>query len=127
MKKKTQRKLKEKEVEMAVVASRAKEHEVKELRSNMEDLMQSSVRLCVVAPTVNVTFGGQIHAHKAPMPKERIRQTLEKEVLPTFTRCFTQPHEAKAPDGGSMDEWLKGVTNSMQASIEMHLSKVFQQ
>ena len=117
---------KEKEVEMAVVASRAKEHEVKELRSNMEDLMQSSVRLCVVAPTVNVTFGGQIHAHKAPMPKERIRQTLEKEVLPTFTRCFTQPHEAKAPDGGSMDEWLKGVTNSMQASIEMHLSKVFQ-
>jgi hypothetical protein len=26
-----------------------------------------------------------------------------------------------------MDEWLKGVTNSMQASIEMHLSKVFQQ
>lgn len=118
---------KEKEVEMAVVASRAKEHEVKELRSNMEDLMQSSVRLCVVAPTVNVTFGGQIHAHKAPMPKERIRQTLEKEVLPTFTRCFTQPHEAKAPDGGSMDEWLKGVTNSMQASIEMHLSKVFQQ
>lgn len=146
--------------------------------------MQSSVRLCVVAPTVNVSFGGQTVSHKArhishypdpgpdpslrpqaaaltlavshkarhpqhhtlnptlalaltlhltlaltlaqaPVPRDKIRTALELQVLPGFTRAFTQEHENMAPDGGSMDDWLKETTVSMQRSIEKHLSQVF--
>ena len=92
----------------------------------LEESLQSSVRLCVVAPTVNVSFGGQTQAYKAPMPKAKIQQTLEVEILPRFAQCFTQLQEATAPGGQVMDDWLKDVTMEMQGSIEKHLSKVFQ-
>ena len=96
-----------------------------QLQEQLQELLQSSVRLCVVAPTVNVSFGGQTLSHKAPLPREKIRAALELQVLPSFTRAFTQEHENMAPDGGSMDDWLKETTVSMQGSIEKHLSKVF--
>ena len=92
------------------------------------EALQSSVRLCVVAPTVNVSFGGQTLSYKAPLPKDKIRQTLELNVLPNFTRSFVQEGESASPEEGvSMDDWLKGVTVSMQGSIEKHLQKVFRE
>ena len=85
------------------------------------------MRLCVVAPTVNVTFGDQVLSYKAPLPKERIRNSLELQVLPNFAKSFIQEREGVAPDGGSMDEWLKEMTVTMQGSIEKHLSRVFRE
>ena len=106
----------------------AAERVATDLRTQLEDAMASSVRLCVVAPTVNVTFGGSTANYKATLPKEQIRTTLEHDVLPSFTRSFVQAHERAAPPGGraaTMDEWLKDVTMSMQGSIEKHLARVF--
>ena len=100
------------------------DEKVCELQAQLEEALQSSVRLCVVAPTVNVTFGGQSLSSKAPLPKDKIRTALETQVLPNFTRCFIQPDESLGPEGGSMDDWLKNVTSSMQGSIEKHLTKV---
>eukprot|EP00325_Prymnesiales_sp_UTEX-LB-985_P002440 CAMPEP_0174694818 /NCGR_PEP_ID=MMETSP1094-20130205/1325_1 /TAXON_ID=156173 /ORGANISM="Chrysochromulina brevifilum, Strain UTEX LB 985" /LENGTH=951 /DNA_ID=CAMNT_0015891157 /DNA_START=18 /DNA_END=2873 /DNA_ORIENTATION=- len=100
---------------------------VAELQTQLAEALQSSVRLCVVAPTVNVTFGGQSLSSKAPLPKDKIRDTLESQVLPNFTRCFTQANEGVGPDGSTMDEWLCQVTASMQGSIERHLTKVFKE
>ena len=92
------------------------------------DALQSSVRLCVVAPTVNVSFGGQTLTYKAPLPKDKIKQTLETQVLPGFTKSFVQEGETASPEAGvSMDDWLKGVTVNMQGSIEKHLQKVFRE
>eukprot|EP00966_Prymnesium_polylepis_P091601 2120492-Prymnesium_polylepis.1 len=62
---------------------------------------------------------------QAPMPKAKIQETLEVEILPRFAQCFTQLQEATAPGGAAMDDWLKEVTMEMQGSIEKHLSKVF--
>lgn len=103
------------------------DEKVCELQAQLEEALQSSVRLCVVAPTVNVTFGGQSLSSKAPLPKDKIRTALETQVLPNFTRCFIQPDESLGPEGGSMDDWLKNVTSSMQGSIEKHLTKVFRE
>jgi len=84
------------------------------------------VRLCVVAPTVNVSFGAQMAACKAPLPQCKIRSVLEDQILPRFTSCFMQLDEGVAPDGQTMDVWLQNVTAEMQGSIEKHLSTVFQ-
>ena len=97
----------------------------KALKEQIDDAAQSSVRLCVVAPTVNVTFGDQVLSYKAPLPRERIKSTLELQVLPNFAKGFIQQKEGVAPDGSPMDDWLREMTVTMQGSIEKHLAKVF--
>ena len=79
------------------------------LREQFDEAAQSSVRLCVVAPTVNVSFGEANLSYRAPLPKEKIRSTLELQVLPNFAKSFIQEREGAAPDGGSMDDWLKEI------------------
>ena len=110
----------------AAAAREARQSERAEaLQQRWEEALQSSVRLCVVAPTVNVSLGGAPTSFKAPLPKEKIRETLEGQVLPNFTRAFLQAEEGVAPDGGAMDDYLKGVTVHMQGAIEKHLMAVF--
>ena len=60
----------------------------------MEKTLQSMVRLCVVAPTVNVHFNQQQTSCKAPMPSNRIKSIIQNEVLPNFTSLFLQMEEA---------------------------------
>ena len=111
--------------QQAIETSKRAKSQAKEMREQLDDAAQSSVRLCVVAPTVNVTFGEQVLSYKAPLPKEKIRSTLELKVLPDFAKSFIQEREGVAPDGTSMDDWLKEMTGTMQGSIEKHLLKVF--
>jgi hypothetical protein len=97
-------------------------------RERLEEQLQSSVRLCVVAPTVNVSFGGQTLGYRAPLPKEQIKSTLELQVLPNFVRSFVQESEESSPtDGVPMEDWLKEITVTMQGSIERHLTRVFRE
>ena len=49
------------------------------------------------------------------------------QVLPNFAKSFIQERESTAPDGTSMDDWLKDMTVTMQGSIEKHLARVFRE
>ena len=101
----------------------------------MEMTLQSMVRLCVVAPTVNVHLnvpgGGSAAADdateecKAPLPRERIKRIIERNILPLFTRIFIQDQEGLAPNGEQLDTWLEQMLTEMQGSIESHLADVF--
>jgi hypothetical protein len=46
----------------------------------LESALNSVVRLCVVAPTVNVHMGDQTLPYKAPLPQEKIRDFVELQV-----------------------------------------------
>jgi hypothetical protein len=89
--------------------------------------MQSLVRLCVVAPTVNVHLGDQTMGCKAPLPQDTIRMLVEHQILPNFTSIFLQAEEGAGPGGTMLDQWLEGLLTEMQGSIEKHLKHVFQQ
>ena len=65
------------------------------LQQKLEEAAQSSVRLCVVAPTVNVSFGEGSLSYKAPLPKDKIQRTLEGQVLPHFATSFVQDGEGE--------------------------------
>ena len=93
----------------------------------LESSLQSMVRLCVVAPTVNVHFNSQEHACKAPMPSSRIRGIIENDVLPNFSSLFLQLEEGKAQDGTKLDLWLEDMLAEMQRSIQSHLADVFKE
>ncbi|KDO35715.1 hypothetical protein SPRG_18863 [Saprolegnia parasitica CBS 223.65] len=88
--------------------------------------MQSLVRLCVVAPTVNVHLSGQILPCKSVLPTDAIRSIVQKDILPVFSSIFLQHDEGTSPDGSSLDAWLQSLLKEMQTSIEKHLKSVFQ-
>lgn len=119
-------KLREKIEEFGVLEARSA-RERRNHTSNMEQALNSIVRLCVVAPTVNVQMSeDKSMAFKAPLPKEKIRHFVQDQVLPKFAKIFAQPKDGCAPDGkNSLDAWLQKVLVEMQHTIEKHLSKVF--
>jgi hypothetical protein len=92
------------------------------------------VRLCVVAPTVNVQVGGggggggaggDTLSCKAALPSGRLRALIAEQVLPKFSALFLQQADATAPDGSPIDAWLRVLAADMQASIETHLEAQF--
>jgi len=91
----------------------------------LEKTMQSMVRLCVVAPTVNVSFGSEALTCKAGLPGERIHEIIETQILPGFIQLFLQPKEGLGPDGGQLSKWVERLMGDMQGSIEKHLAGVF--
>ena len=99
--------------------------ERKSHKQNMEQALNSIVRLCVVAPTVNVQMADQTMAFKAPLPKEKIRAFVQDQVLPKFATIFQQSGDGRAPDGKNLDVWLQNLLVDMQGTIEKHLAKVF--
>jgi len=92
---------------------------------NIEQALNSIVRLCVVAPTVNVQMVDQMMSYKAPLPKEKIRHFVQDQVLPKFATIFQQTADGTSPDGKNLDTWLQSLLVDMQGTIEKHLSKVF--
>merc|ERR1719502_845920 len=91
----------------------------------LEKTMQSMVRLCVVAPTVNVSFGSEALTCKAGLPGERIHEIIEQQILPGFIQLFLQPKEGLGPDGGQLSKWVERLMGDMQSSIEKLLAGVF--
>jgi len=91
----------------------------------LEKTMQSMVRLCVVAPTVNVSFGTEQLTCKAGLPGDRIHTIIEKQILPGFIQLFLQPKEGIGPEGSELSQWVEKLMADMQGSIERHLSGVF--
>lgn len=91
----------------------------------LEKTMQSMVRLCVVAPTVNVSFGNEQLTCKAGLPGDRIHDIIEKQILPGFIQLFLQPKEGIGPEGSELSQWVEKLMADMQGSIERHLSGVF--
>ena len=94
-------------------------------KANIEQALNSIVRLCVVAPTVNVQMVDQTMSYKAPLPKEKIRHFVQDQVLPKFATIFQQTSDGTSPDGRNLDSWLQNLLVDMQGTIEKHLSKVF--
>ncbi|KAF0701547.1 Aste57867_8007 [Aphanomyces stellatus] len=66
---------------------------------SLEKAMQSLVRLCVVAPTVNVHLSGQVLPCKSVLPKDAIRTIVQKDILPVFSSIFLQDEEGTSPTG----------------------------
>lgn len=91
----------------------------------LEKTMQSMVRLCVVAPTVNVSFGSEALTCKAGLPGDRIHDIIESQILPGFIQLFLQPKEGIGPDGSQLSKWVERLMGDMQGSIEKHLAGVF--
>ncbi|KAF4037651.1 hypothetical protein GN244_ATG10388 [Phytophthora infestans] len=107
----------------------------------MERLFESSLRLCVVAPTVNV----QLNTNGASMGKkdkdsseltsiickstpqeDSIKRLIENDVLPQFTSVFLQKDDDGSPQVDvPMTRWLQELLHDMQARIATQLESIY--
>jgi hypothetical protein len=105
----------------------------------IQKAISSSVRLCVVAPTVNVHVADKkmkfrsksvllpslplSHPLSHSVPREALSDFLEQNILSKYTFLFEQRAESVGPDGVTeIQPWIKKVLGEMQSSIEDHIS-----
>jgi len=89
----------------------------------IQKAISSSVRLCVVAPTVNVHVADKKMKFRTNIPKEELEKFLKEQVLSKYTFLFEQTKENGAPDGVTdLQPWIKKVLAEMQESVENHIS-----
>jgi len=65
----------------------------------LDKAISSSVRLCVVAPTVNVHISDKKMKFQSKTSEIELRQFLEEKVLSKFVFLYNQEHDDIAPDG----------------------------
>lgn len=89
----------------------------------IQKAISSSVRLCVVAPTVNVHVADKKMKFRTNIPKEELEVFLKDRVLSKYTFLFEQSKENMGPDGRcELQPWIKKVLAEMQQSVENHIS-----
>lgn len=93
-----------------------------ELSKMIEKSMNSSVRLCVVAPAVNVQVSGKSARFKGGLEDGKLNTFLKEQVLSKYSFLFEQKAEGVAPDGRPLSEWLQGLLGEMQVTIEKHVN-----
>lgn len=103
----------------------------------LERALHAAIRLCVVAPTVNVHLSdadsstGSTESStvvcKPSAPREQIRDVVETKILPLFTRLVAQrdgDSAAVVSDGG-LEPWVHELLHSMQRKITEQLRDVY--
>lgn len=77
-------------------------------RRALKAALNSCVRLCVVAPTVNINLDDRSRSFCSGLPEEKIRAFVEGSVLPRFTRVLLQPGSEGEAGGGGGDSASAG-------------------
>jgi len=88
----------------------------------LEKAISASVRLCVVAPTVNVHVADKKLKFKSGLSEASLKEFLNSEVLEKYSFLFKQKADNTSPQGGDLESWLQKMLSQMQASIENHVN-----
>lgn len=88
----------------------------------LELAISGSMRLCVVAPTVNVHVSDRKLKFKGALSEKALRDFLTNVVLSKYSFLFQQREEDAAPDGSSLQSWIQKMLADMQSSIEQHVN-----
>lgn len=92
------------------------------LTKMIEKSMASSVRLCVVAPTVNVQVSGKTLKLNGGLEDGKLKAFLGEKVLSKYSFLYEQKAEGVSPDGQPLSEWLQRLLGDMQTTIERHIN-----
>ena len=88
---------------------------------NLEKAISQSVRLVVVAPSVNVNVANNKVEVKSTISEENLRTFLE-ELLREYSLLYKQENSDLGPDNKTpINQWLSELLGKMQESIEQHV------
>lgn len=97
-------------------------HDTMNNKKTIEKAITGSVKLCVVAPTVNVHVANKKMKCRAGISEAALKQFLNKEILERYSFLYKQKQDNSAPDGGSLESFLQQMLQQMQESIEQHVN-----
>lgn len=100
------------------------QEEAEKTRKAIEKAISSSVRLCVVAPTVNVHLSDRKlkFNNKSGISEMGLREFIQDEVLSKYSFLFKQEIENSSPDGINIQVWVQQMLDRMQLAIEAHVN-----
>ena len=97
--------------------------EAENVKKTVEKAILSSVRLCVVAPTVNVQVGDKKIKLKSALSEKALRAFITNDVLSKYSFLFKQETEDSSPTPKvSIQAWVQQMLQAMQKSIEEHVN-----
>ena len=92
----------------------------------LELAVAGSVRLCVVAPTVNVHISDKKLKLKGSLSDKTLTDFLTSEVLSKYSFLFKQMAEDSSPDSTPLSAWIQKMLSDMQRSIESHVNSAME-
>ena len=88
---------------------------------NLEKAISQSIKLVVVAPTVNVNVADERVDVKSAISKDELR-TFMDGLLAEYSMLYKQEESDMAPDNKTpLNQWLTSILGKMQESIEQHV------
>lgn len=88
----------------------------------MEKAITGSVKLCVVAPTVNVHVANKKLKFKSGLSHQALNDFLNTEILTKYSFLYKQKQDNSSPEGGDLESFLQQMLQQMQVSIEQHVN-----
>jgi len=90
----------------------------------LERAIAQSIRLCVVAPTVNVHVQDKRITVQSQVKDDELHKVITESVVKPYSCIFEQINsENDAPDGSDLNEWVGTMLRKMTVSIEQHVHK----
>lgn len=103
------------------------EAEKEEVKKVVEKAIVSSVRLCVVAPTVNVHIPDKKVKFQSSLPEGQLKKFIDEHVFSKYSTLFKQETDDSSPAPGTpVQAWIKIILSEMQTSIEKHVNNAME-
>ena len=80
----------------------------------MEKAITGSVKLCVVAPTVNVHVANKKLKFKSGLSHQALNDFLNTEILTKYSFLYKQKQDNSSPEGGDLESFLQQMLQQMQ-------------
>ena len=107
------------QLDLAAAEGRERDARQQQQQQALQRAMSSSVRLCIVAPSVNVHVADQKMRFSAALDEGALGAFLRAEVLGKYSLLFKQ----KEGDGEEAEGWVDALLGDMQRSIEAHVAQ----
>eukprot|EP00241_Pyramimonas_parkeae_P020032 CAMPEP_0114285918 /NCGR_PEP_ID=MMETSP0059-20121206/5469_1 /TAXON_ID=36894 /ORGANISM="Pyramimonas parkeae, Strain CCMP726" /LENGTH=151 /DNA_ID=CAMNT_0001406901 /DNA_START=360 /DNA_END=816 /DNA_ORIENTATION=+ len=93
--------------------------------------LESMVQLVVVAPSVNVSLGGDfpssVFTHEMKCVNDQVSNVINNDVMPKFLRVFSKCLPTGTDTGSLPNGYVDQLIVDMQSAIGEHLQPVLQQ
>lgn len=107
------------------------ESDIKLLTNSLEQAIASSIRLCVVAPTVNIRTHSpsseqQLEVQLQSEPSQQDLIQFLRQVVQPYTMIFIQAKEGLGPEGDvrlDLQDWIEGMIQRLTSVVQQHIER----
>ncbi len=97
----------------------------------LERAIGQSIRLCVVAPMVNLNVNDKRVQVNSIVDDTELNNVIQESVIKPFSKIFEQRENEnespEGPGGSGLNDWVNGMLKRMTSSLESHVHNAIKQ